>query len=1624
MANSQCGVINFYATDTIICEPNFTQFFITNLPAGATVAWDFGNGNLSGNTSPQRLYEVAGEYTIKLTITLINNAFCEIEKINDLKVKPKPLINVIWDKNKLCFGPDTVTFTDLSPNIKTRDYLLDGTLYNDVPKNFPYYFDSLQGIKSLYVFSTDSFGCRNVQSYDSAVYQYWGFDSLEVEIKYNPDSLTCGPMALTIQSVIPVPQNHVFQSYTWSISGPQNFISTQSQPNFVLPEGLYSVTHTFTNFGGCTYSITKDDWIQVYDSIDPIITNDKNTVCAGEDVTFTLTNSVGGEVSWNFNGVPVKIKSSTPTSITVGFNQIGTFGITVIYKNNDCIVTKSFNNLVTVNGPKPSFSIPLTKTCILPRNFRAINTSDLTGAGITQFFWEVKNQKTNQVAYSSTSPDSIVFAITDTAYYSIKLKTIGANGCIDSLEQQDAVGMDSLIPNFSIIPSPACPGQNIVLNALTLQGSTGILNQHYWEIYDKGTTTVLFKDSVNQKTIQLPDTGKYSVYLKAYNTEGCSGSKLFLDTIIVSKPTLTFDVSDSLPCRGKAFTLYSGFPRDEFPNYSTRWVLQHIDTNIILNSQFNRDSQQFTLNHPGIYKVRMAINGPGNQCRDTIDAPFRIKVSGIRMSLTTNSSLTGCEPLSVNWQGNVLGNYNFKNVTPNSFTWKAQNNMATFTNFAPPTGLTTTATYSRKGIHNTRIVASHGSGCNDSFYSSQFTVGTTANFSFGNTVRCINTSTQLSNTSLSASTFKWEVDSIGAVTFSPNDTTRNPILTVNREGDFYITLYSIGQGGCRDTMRRLLRVINPQPDFNSSDTVQFCAPVLSTFTPVPVWYGNQYKWYFGDGDSFVTNKPNPVSHVYTKNTDSFGVTVRLVVRTPGCSDTLDKIGYVKIIGPVPDYEFTINSGCEPLRVDFVNTSKNFSRFYFDYGDGTALDSTSFGDYAYTVMDKSFNVQCYKTKLILVDANGCFASEENPQDICVRKSPEPNFATLDTLGCEVYTSAFQNTSLYGVSFKWDFEGNDNFVNAPQFNPFYAYQTAGIYRPRLAAFNVNGCSDTTSINKLRIRVLPKPVSNFTPAADSICFDSPLQFFSQATSNNKIISHKWDFGDPASLNDTSSKINPFWSYKSPLSKFVTLVVTDSNNCKDTFGRFITVIDTIPPFNTGLNFVTVKDDKDILAVWPVSKVGQFSNYALYNDDAGFTKLFETFNRQDTSFLVTNGIDIKDKRYCYTLSTGDTCGSQSKFSPPHCTIFSTVNKNGPSRLLLNWVKYVGWPLDEFWGYIVYRSEDGGPFIPIDTLNNETDSHLDINLCEIDYCYYVEAVHNNLVWRSKSNTVCEKPDYIYPIEQVVPIKATVQNNKEVLVNWNPYTQMNNLSHYSINRLRHIDNVLINDFDTTTKLSYLDLDVDVQKSSYSYFISPVDLCGFAAPQSIVSKSILLVNEIKNYESNLIWNPYIEWSDGVLKYVIEKENSFGEFEYVAEVPANSTTYSFVGINVLDNEDVCLRVYAVRNNLEDTSYSNTACSIPESQVYIPTAFSPNGDGVNDVFKPSAIYIKNQTNNRLYTFEMEIFDRWGNKLFLSNDINLGWDGTFQNTLCPNGVYLYKIRAVGLDGKVFDFKGTLHLIR
>ncbi len=101
-------------------------------------------------------------------------------------------------------------------------------------------------------------------------------------------------------------------------------------------------------------------------------------------------------------------------------------------------------------------------------------------------------------------------------------------------------------------------------------------------------------------------------------------------------------------------------------------------------------------------------------------------------------------------------------------------------------------------------------------------------------------------------------------------------------------------------------------------------------------------------------------------------------------------------------------------------------------------------------------------------------------------------------------------------------------------------------------------------------------------------------------------------------------------------------------------------------------------------------------------------------------------------------------------------------------------------------------------------------------------------------------------------------------------------------------------------------------------------------------------------------------------------------------------------------------------------TACYrvIPEYSLYIPNAFTPNGDGINDMFQIKGVGISD--------FDMTVFDRWGVLLFHSTDMQKGWTGHHQDTYQPvmQGVYVFKVDVKDIWNKYHSVVGRVHLIR
>ena len=123
----------------------------------------------------------------------------------------------------------------------------------------------------------------------------------------------------------------------------------------------------------------------------------------------------------------------------------------------------------------------------------------------------------------------------------------------------------------------------------------------------------------------------------------------------------------------------------------------------------------------------------------------------------------------------------------------------------------------------------------------------------------------------------------------------------------------------------------------------------------------------------------------------------------------------------------------------------------------------------------------------------------------------------------------------------------------------------------------------------------------------------------------------------------------------------------------------------------------------------------------------------------------------------------------------------------------------------------------------------------------------------------------------------------------------------------------------------------------------------------------------------------------------------------------------------------LYAIFTRGDDTieytdEYWSTAdpisVSISESKLEMPNAFSPNGDGINDIYKAKDGY------QSLVEFHAYIFNRWGQKLFEWTDPSQGWDGTYNGKDVKQGVYFVLVKAKGADGRTFTIRRDVNLLR
>lgn len=185
-------------------------------------------------------------------------------------------------------------------------------------------------------------------------------------------------------------------------------------------------------------------------------------------------------------------------------------------------------------------------------------------------------------------------------------------------------------------------------------------------------------------------------------------------------------------------------------------------------------------------------------------------------------------------------------------------------------------------------------------------------------------------------------------------------------------------------------------------------------------------------------------------------------------------------------------------------------------------------------------------------------------------------------------------------------------------------------------------------------------------------------------------------------------------------------------------------------------------------------------------------------------------------------------------------------------------------------------------------------------------------------------------------------------------------------------------------------------------------------SITESAPLTVNFTSGAENTDGWTAHYEWhfyrqgqrdSPFLVRYDEDTEYTFND--------AGSHFVELWATFVNGNDTV-----AYTDEYWTTGASPITVSIYESKLEFPNAFSPNGDGINDIYKAKDGY------RSIVEFQATIFNRWGQKIYSWNDPAGGWDGKHNGKDVKQGVYFVLVKARGADGRKFNIKKDVNLLR
>jgi len=1656
----QNPVAAFSAITRLGCIP-FNASFLDQSSSGSSAIskwlWDFGDGNTSQDEDPgYHTYSAPGKYNVSLVVTDGNGCTGSVNVPDYITVANPPAVNFIGSPTSSCTSTLTVNFSSTVNSSSRVNYLWqfgDGTISTIANPTKTY---SAKGVYTVKLLVTDSLGCRSSE----ILPDYIAVGHLNGAFNTSTPG-GCAPLSVKfIDASIGLPTGSTF---SWDFGDGSS--STSENPTHIYAVGTYTVSLIVASpGGGCFDTVVKQKIINASGPFQPSFSADSVVCQYPYSDVFTNTSGPNTKViSWHF-GDSIKPYYEAGDPVLHSFPDSGAFSITLkVEDKNGCVESVTKNNFVRVGPTAAAIGIDSVKGCV-PLTIHFSNLSYSKIDSIVSYYWDFGDGTTSNAfspgkhTYRDTGQYKLALEVRTakgcSAVDTVKIKVAGKpivkfsfspdSGCLSMLRNikfvYQAFGVyplkdDSLA--LTISPNPkhfgnpefkpgsyvytlvayadsACPDSPYTYphplivtppwaNYFPYNDTCSLQNHVSFTDNSIGASRVEYyfgdgdSSSLRNPSHIYKDTGYYYPYEVVYDSaNGCSDvfsfySNFGLHGLYIKEPwfiaiqplSKTSATSGCVPFTLK-LKLYDSDTSDNLVFFGDGTSEDEVALGVT-------GGPEKILTHvyttPGVYKINM-VSTNNRGCKQAFNMSQQIVVAEINQSFSV-SPVKGCAPLTVTLIDSVSSDYP---IVKNEFDMgngdivKATSHKMTYTyTKAPPD--------QAKGFQINYIVSN--GYCTDTISRTvypQQPIGQI--FPFGLST-CDSVAYQFVPKATGLAPFKY------LWIFGKNDTTSNSQpIHIFPIGNYDVQLKVTDSAGCIDTAHYPVQVYNTKDSagFDIVLSKKHCPPVTANFINKSKYQSlvtHECLWDFGDGSSSTEENP---SKIYNK-AGTFTVTLK-ITNGFGCTSKMTKTNVIVINGASGTYSFVPKAGCNPLNVQFKAISGNATKFEWDFGDGTI-------GYLDTITHVYKNPGSYVPLLLLQDSSGCLYTLPPIDTITVYTPPSVDFGNNSTCPGQPMNFTDKSTTSYGdiVAWQWDFGDGGS---TPQQNPSHIFNKNGFYPVKLTVTTNKGC--TNSIQKL---VKYGDIIAQFKASKTGCLGNPTYFKDMTISDSSIKSWFWLFGDGSS----STAQNPTHTYLSGGVFPVSLYVSDYKGCTDSLknGAHIIIGDTIPPKTPEIYRVTVVDDHNVEIDFRKNTDYDFEKYLVYDrDESGNVKLIDSVLDPGDTIRMEHGLNNLHHSYCFLVQAVNVCGYRSDTSGSlyHCTI-NLDAKPGINEAQLSWTPYYGWDVAQY--KILRQGAESPPvFAIIDSVPGSQLKYIDTNVvCYRPMVYKVEGIEkagNRMV--SFSDTAATVPNHVAHVPPAQMVRATVENNKNTVVEWTPVAK-GHVKNWILEKSEDGVNFQLIDTPITANIdSEADQQVDVQKTSYTYRLRILDSCGDLGPYSDIGKTILLNADTNaDVKPYLVWTGYRDWPEGVQYYDIDIENPKNGFDWLARTGSGKDT-AFVD-NITDLNSLPFYTYHVvahRNgtlsnpdaNVKITSMSNDATLKPHSRLFIPNAFTPNGDGLNDSFFVQGLYIKE--------FHIKIFDRWGTKVFESGSMKDKWSGSFRDGPPILDSYKYLIYYRGVD--------------